>query len=100
VRDLRKYWQEIRAMERTLPDYVWVVGSGPHARATGTSGQAEVPAALAAKMLHSGSHRRATEEEIKAHKAAQDSLRKQAFHEDMRRQGIAVVAVEPAKKKK
>ena len=91
MRDLRKYWQEIRARERELPAFVWLAGSGT---------VVEVCAAQAAKMMHTGAHRRATDEEIEAHKAAQDSLRQQAFREGLRRKGIAMVTVAPPAKKR
>ena len=103
MRDLRKYWQEVRAMERNLPEFVWLVG-GELAKGGGASNEllalVEVPAAQAAKLLHGGSHRLATEEEIAAHVAAQDSLRQQAFQDGLRRKGIAVVTVAAKKNQK
>jgi hypothetical protein len=91
MRDLRKYWQEVRAIERDLPEFVWIVNSGT---------LVEVPAAQAAKMLHGGAYRVATEEEIEAHKAAEQTMRTRAFHDDLRRRGIAVVALGSEDKKK
>ena len=99
MRDLRKYWQEVRAIERDLPDYVWMVGAGG-AGPDRTLRLVEVLAEQAAKMLHGGSHRLATEEEVDAHKAAEDSLRQNAFREDLRRRGIATVTVPPGVKKR
>jgi sugar/nucleoside kinase (ribokinase family) len=99
VRDLRKYWQEVRAIQRDLPDFVWIVGTagaGPQR----TLRLVEVLAEQAAKMLHGGSHRLATEEEVEAHKAAEDSLRQKAFRDDLRRRGVAVVTVTPGAKKR
>ena len=91
MRELRKYWQEVRTIERDLPDFIWIVSGGT---------LVEVRAALAAKMLHGGAYRAATEDEIEAHKAAQESLRTKAFHDDLRRRGIAVVAVDTSSKKR
>jgi hypothetical protein len=98
VRDLRKYWQEVRAIERDLPDFVWMVGVAPGREKT--LRLVEVLAGQAAKMLHGGSHRLATEEEVDAHKAADDSVRQQALRDDLRRKGIAMVAVPPTAKKR
>jgi len=98
VRDLRKYWQEVRAIERDLPDFVWIVGVAPGPERI--LRLVEVVAEQAAKMLHGGSHRVATDEEVDAHKAAEDSSRQHAFRDDLRRKGIAMVTVPPAAKKR
>ena len=83
MRDLRKYWAEVNAIGRGLADSVWVASPG--------GPLVEVPAAVAAKMLQAKSHRLATEEEIAVHKAGQDEARRRAFHDDLRKKGIAVV---------
>ncbi len=92
MRDLRKYWQEVRAIQSGLADFVWIVA------VAGTPQLVEVRAEQAAKMLHGGTHRLATEEEIEAHQAAEDSLRQRAFRDDLRRRGIAMVTVAPKKR--
>jgi hypothetical protein len=85
MRDVRHYWQEIHALEASLPEYVRVVSI--------TGSIAEVPAGLAAKLLHAKSHRLATEEEIRSCVAADDARNRETAREELRRRGIAVVAV-------
>ena len=91
--DLKKYWQEIRAIEKSLPAEVWLVSL--HSLAKGQVGGAivEVAAAVAAKLLHAKSQRLATDDEIEAHKAHQDEAKRQLFEQRMRNQGIAVIPV-------
>ncbi len=88
--DVRRYWQEIRAIEKTLPEFVWLAGGE---NATGSI--VEVAAAQAAHLLHAKSHRVATEEEIAAQRVEQDAAKDRVRHERLRRQGIAIVAVKP-----
>jgi hypothetical protein len=95
MRDLRKYWQEVRALERELPEFVWLV-----ALDRASAPVVEVHASQAAKLLHVGSHRRATEEEMAAHQTAVESERRRAFESDLRRKGIAVVPVPSSPKRK
>ena len=92
--DLRRYWQEISVMERGLAEDVWVA-----ARAGGAA-LAEVPKAVAARLLHAKSHRLATEEEIAAHREEENAARRRAFHDELRRKGIAVVPVSAEQKRK
>jgi hypothetical protein len=84
MRDLRKYWAEVNAIGRGLADSVWVTP-------TGRILLVEVPAAVAAKMLQAQSHRIATDEEVAEYKADQTEARQRAFHDDLRKKGIAVV---------
>jgi hypothetical protein len=86
MRDLKRYWQEVGAIEERLPRFVWVVnleGGFP----------VEVSAAGAAPLLQEKSHRLATEEEVRARQATETALNREAAREDLRRQGIAVVAI-------
>ena len=86
MRDLKHYWREVRAIEKSLPPFVWVVnlqGGSP----------VEVTAAGAAPLFHVKSHRQATEEEIRARHAAEIATKRQAAREDLRRRGIAVVPI-------
>lgn len=92
MRDLRKYWQEIREIEKSLPECVWLMSLGnPRGQKAGCI--AQVPAAAAARLLHAKSHRLATDEEMQAHQAAQAEAKRLAFHDGLRQRGIAVIAV-------
>jgi hypothetical protein len=89
--DVRRYWQEIRAIEKTLPEFVWLAG------VEGTGSIVEVSAAQAAHLLHAKSHRLAAEEEIVARRAEVEAAKDRVRHERLRRKGIAIVAVRPAR---
>jgi hypothetical protein len=91
--DLRQYWQEVRALERTLPEFVWLMSLEDPKRGMVGGRMAEVGAAAGAALLHMRSHRKATEEEIAAHLRKENQARRQSVHEGLRRQGIAVVEV-------
>lgn len=96
MRDLRQYWQEVRALERSLPEFVWLMSLEDPKRGMVGGRMAEVGAAQAAPLLHARSHRMATEEEIAAHLEKENQARRQSFHEGLRRRGIAVVEVPAA----
>ena len=88
--DVRRYWQEIRAIEKTLPEFVWLAG------VENSSGSiVEVARAQAAHLLHAKTHRVAAEEEVAARRDEEDAARERVRHERLRRQGIAIVAVKP-----
>ena len=87
MRDLKKYWREVHSLAQDLPQFVWLMPT----KAVGAL--VEVKAEVAAKLMHSGSHRLATEEEKNAHRQGQDTQRRRAFHDDLRKKGIAVVPV-------
>lgn len=89
--DLKKYWQEIRAIEKSLPAEVWLVSLQNLAKGQVGGAIVQVAAAVAAKLLHAKSQRLATENEIGAHKAQQDEIKRQVFEQRMRSQGIAVI---------
>ncbi len=91
--DLKKYWQEIRAIEKSLPAEVWLVSLQNLAKGHVGGAIVEVAAAVAAKLLHAKSQRLATDEEIEAHKAQQAETQRQVFEQRMRKQGIAVIPV-------
>jgi hypothetical protein len=84
MRDVRQYWQEIRTIQSTLPEFVWLASGGCIV---------QVSAPQAARLLHAKSHRLATEAEIEAHHAAEEAQKLQNFHASLRRRGIAVVPV-------
>jgi hypothetical protein len=91
--DLKKYWQEIRAIERSLPEYVWVVSVADVIRGHVGEAIVEVGAALAAKLLIERSHRVATEAEVRAEKDRQAGVKKSGVEERLRKQGRVVVEV-------
>jgi hypothetical protein len=93
MRDLRQYWQEVRALERSLPEFVWLMSLEDVKRGQVGGRMAEVGAAQAAQLLHANLYRMAADEEIAAHLAKEDEARRQSFHDGMRRRGIAVVPV-------
>jgi len=85
MRDIRRYWQEVRALEASLPEFVWLVdveGSVP----------VEVAARLAAQLLIEKSHRLASEEELSTQREIEAGARKERQRERRRRDGVAVVA--------
>jgi hypothetical protein len=91
--DLKKYWQEIRSLEQSLPDYVWLTSLDHAAKGQVGGCIVEVAAAVAAKLLHAKSHRLATEEETQAHRASQESTKREALTQQLQHQGITVVPV-------
>ena len=93
MRDLRQYWQEVRTLERTLREFVWLMSVEDKKRGMAGGRMAEVGAAQAAQLLHAKLYRMATEDEIAAHLAKEDRARRQSFDDGLRRKGIAVVAV-------
>jgi hypothetical protein len=88
--DIRRYWQEVRALESKLPEFVWLAGVE-----NSTGSIVEVAAAQAAHLLHAKSHRFATEEEIAERRAAEQAAKDGVRQDRLRRQGIAIVAVRP-----
>jgi hypothetical protein len=91
--DLKKYWNEIRAVENGLGDFVWLMSVDRPAKGEVGGRIAEVAAQVAARLLHAGSHRQATEGEIQAHQQEQELARREAFRQRLQRQGIAMVPV-------
>jgi len=84
VRDIRRYWQEVRALEASLPPFVWLVdveGSAP----------VEVSAMRAAQLLLAKTHRMASEEELNVQKDRDIAAGKEVERDRQRRNGIAVV---------
>jgi len=84
MRDVQRYWQEIRAIENALPQFVWVIAEDC---------LIEVARAVAAKLLHAKSHRLATEEEIASEKARETEAKKRAAAERRTKEGVVVVEV-------
>lgn len=84
MRDIQQYWRDVRAIEKGLPDFVWVVASGHVSQAARE---------IAARLIRRGSHRQATEEEVAAHLEAETREKKRARREEKAKQGAAVVPV-------
>jgi len=84
-RDIRQYWQELRVLEASLPEFVWLVTI---AGAVVT----EAPARVAARLLLRGkSHRKATDEEVAGHHAREQAANRAAREGRLRRQGTSLV---------
>jgi len=84
MRDIRRYWKEVRALEASLPEFVWLVdveGSVP----------VEVGAGRAAQLLIAKSHRVASEEELSVQREIEAGARKERHRDRRRREGVAVV---------
>lgn len=84
MRDIRRYWQEVRTLEASLPQFVWLVdveGSAP----------VEVTAMRAAQLLLAKSHRVASDEEISVQRDRDIAASKEILQDRRRRNGIAVV---------
>lgn len=91
--DLRKYWQEIWALEKTLPECVWLISVDNPRRGQVGGCVVEAAGALAAKLLHAKSHRLAEPAESDAHQAREIAAKRDAFDAKRRRQGISVVPI-------
>ena len=91
--DLKKYWQEIRAIEKSLPAEVWLMSLQNLAKGQVGGSIVEVAAAVAAKLLHAKLQRLATEDEIQVHKAQQNEIKRHVFEQRMRSEGIAIIPV-------
>lgn len=84
MRDIRRYWREVRDLEATLPEFVWLVdveGSAP----------VEVPAGLAAQLLLGKSHRTASDEELGVQREKEVAAGKELKRDRRRHEGVAVV---------
>lgn len=84
MRDIRRYWKEVRALEASLPEFVWLVdvdGSDP----------VEVSGGRAAQLLLAKSHRMASEEELGARREKEAAAEKIRQLEERRREGVAIV---------
>ena len=91
--DLKKYWQEIRALEQSLAGDVWLMSLENRVRGQVGGSMVEVAAGTAAKLLHTKSHRLATDLEIDTHQARQLETQRQGFQKKLRDEGIAIIPV-------
>jgi hypothetical protein len=84
MRDIRRYWREVRALA-SLPEFVWLVdveGSVP----------VEVGAGRAAQLLLAKSHRVASADELSLQREKELAARKERQRDARRREGVAVVS--------
>jgi hypothetical protein len=95
--DLKRYWQEVRGLERSLPEFLWLISLSDALRGNVGGAIVEVAAAQAALLLYAKTHRPATDEEIREHQDREEAKRCAAEEEKLRRHGIAVVAIRPKK---
>lgn len=84
MRDIRRYWKEVRALEASLPEFVWMVD-------VGGSVPVEVGAGRAAQLLLAKSHRVASEDELSVQRGKEIVARKERQRDARRREGVAVV---------
>jgi hypothetical protein len=91
--DLRKYWADVRAMELSLPEFVWLASIEDLSRGQVGAAIVEVAAAVAAKLLHARTHRVATDVEVAAYRGREDRLKRSAVEEGLRKKGVAVVTI-------
>jgi hypothetical protein len=91
--DLKKYWQEIRAIEQSLAADVWLMSLENRARGQLAGSMVEVAAGVAAKLLHAKSHRLATDAEVETHQARQMETQRQGVQKKLRDQRIAIIPV-------
>jgi hypothetical protein len=86
LRDIRRYWREVRELEASLPEFVWLVaveGSAP----------VQVGAGRAAQLLLSKSHRMASEDELSIQREKEIGERKARQREARRREGVVMIEV-------
>ena len=91
--DLKKYWNDVRVAESALSKFVWLMSLDRPAKGEVGGRISEATRQVAARLLLAGSHRKASEEEIAAHQAQQELVRREAFRQRLQRQGIAMVPV-------
>lgn len=84
MRDIRRYWSEVGALQASMPEFVWLVGIEG-------SGPVEVGARLAAQLLLAKSHRMASEEEMIAQRVKEIAAGKELQRDRRRREGVVVV---------
>jgi hypothetical protein len=91
--DLKKYWQEIRAIEQTLAADVWLMSLENRARGQVAGSIAEVAAGAAAKLLYGKSHRLATDQEVETHQRRLLETQRQGLQKQLLDKGVAVIPV-------
>jgi hypothetical protein len=91
--DVKRYWQEVRAIERSLPKFLWTVSIEDSQRGRVGGSITEVSAGHAAPLLHAKTHRIAAEDEIRAHRSGEERVKKAENERRLRKKGVAVVTV-------
>jgi hypothetical protein len=91
--DVKRYWQEVRTIERSLPKFVWMVSIEDSLRGRAGGSLAEVSAAAAAPLLHAKTHRVAAEDEVRGYRTGEENVKKAENERRLRRRGVAVVTV-------
>jgi hypothetical protein len=84
MRDIRRYWSEVRELAGNLTEFVWLVG-------VEGSAPVEVSARGAAQLLLAKSHRLATDLELSVQREKEVGAQKELQRNGLRRKGIAVV---------
>jgi hypothetical protein len=84
MRDLKSYWQEVRTIQRSLPESVWLVAD---------DSLVQVTAENAARLLHAKSHRLATDVEVSAQQTRELASKRECLEQGLLRQGIRIIAV-------
>jgi outer membrane murein-binding lipoprotein Lpp len=91
--DVRRDWREIRAIESTLPEFVWLTSELDSTGEAVPARVVQVTAARAAQLLHAKTHRLATDEEVNALREQEEAAKRAARQESLRRRGIAIVSI-------
>lgn len=91
--DLKKYWQEIRALEESLGGDRWLMSLENRVRGMVAGSMVEVAAGVAAKLLYGKSHRLATDAEVETHQAQQLATQRRGIQKKLRDAGIAIIPV-------
>jgi len=85
MRDLKACWEEIREIRGGLPEFVWLVAGG--------GSPVQVGSGLAARLLQAKTHRLATEDEVRSHRAQEAAWNRQQTEQRLRREGVVVVMI-------
>jgi len=91
--DVRRDWREIRAIESTLAEFVWLVSERDATGADVPPRVVQVAAGRAAQLLHAKTHRLAADEEVHAQRESEEAAKRSVREENLRRQGIAIVPI-------
>ncbi len=97
TRSIQAYWKEVREVQRTLPETLFVASIADKHNDTPGGVLCLVDAETGAKLLVGESHRLATPEEIAAYEERQAIGARQAQRQQFAAKGFAVVGM-PAKK--
>lgn len=95
MNSVQQFWAEIREIQSKLPPTLFMISVTN--RLVGTHGgvMTEVDAETAAKLIHAGTHERATEEQIDTYKESQRIKKGNAVRDGLRKLGFSVSTVDP-----